>query len=192
MFAALFGENGVISGMFEEFEALPKLLHEKPWLPLAADLLQLSINIGLIWFFHELGAAIGLTSIAGEFAGMLTESGVAGAEAAAVGEIFEQLGGRELGYTVRICNESTVIETESGFENVGQLAKNQGGAYTNTATKTVWIDESVVTQGSITRAWGEQLTTRQILAHELGHVRGGLQLRDGVEDWCGPAGADCR
>jgi len=185
MFAALFGEEGIISNMFEESEALPKLLHDKPWLPLVLDFSGYMLMIGMMMLDPELMAAfesvgpltgelLEAETLVREIPAIFGGTAASGADMAAVSRIFEELGGQELGYTVRVCNESTTIETKTSFENVGQMAKNQGGAYTNTATKTVWIDESVVARGGITRAWGEELSTKQILAHELGHVKGGF------------------
>jgi len=93
-------------------------------------------------------------------------------ESAVVSRIFEQMGGTKLGYTVKTCNDATVIETPTTRHNVGLTAKYQGGAFTDTSTKTVWIHESVLTEGGIHRRWG-RLTVSQVVAHELGHVRGG-------------------
>jgi hypothetical protein len=93
-------------------------------------------------------------------------------ENAVVSRIFEQMGGTKLGYTVKTCNDSTVIETPTTRHNVGLTAKYQGGAFTDTNTKTVWIHESVLAEGGIHRRWG-RLTVSQVVAHELGHVRGG-------------------
>jgi hypothetical protein len=184
MFAALFGEEGLISKMFEESEALPKLLHDKPWLPLVLDLSGYMIMIGMMMMDPELMAAFGrvgpLTgelleaeTLSREVPAIFGGTATASADVAALGRIFEEIGGTEMGWTVKICNESTVVQTESGgVQNVGHMAKNQGGAFPDEATKTVWVHESVVAQGGAKRAWGD-LDMKQVLAHELGHVRGG-------------------
>jgi hypothetical protein len=184
MFAAMFGKDGLISGMFEDFEALPKLLHDKPWLPLALDLSGYMVMIGMMMMDPELMAAM---QSVGPLTGELLEAealmrevpamfggmAASGADAATLGRIFEEIGGTEMGWTVKICDESTVVETESGgVQNVGHMAKNQGGAFPDKATKTVWVHESVVARGGTTRAWGD-LNMKQVLAHELGHVSGG-------------------
>jgi hypothetical protein len=101
------------------------------------------------------------------------ESGSGTRSSGALDTIFEQLGGRKLGYTVKICDDSTVVETTTGFHNVGLFAKDQGGAFTDPLTKTVWIHESVVAAGGATRRWG-RLTLSQVVAHELGHIHGGF------------------
>lgn len=104
------------------------------------------------------------------------ESGPAGARSDALDRIFEQLGGKQSGYTIRICDDSTVIETPTSLHNVGLDAMGQGGALTDPISRTVWVHESVVAAGGITRRWG-RLTLAQVVAHELGHIRlmkGGL------------------
>jgi hypothetical protein len=138
MFAALFGKDGLISGMFEEFEALPKLLHDKPWLPLVLHLSGYLIMIGMMMTNPELMAAFeSVGPLTGELleaetfarglSGIFEETALSGADTAALGRIFEELGGTEMGYTVQICNESTVVETATSRQNVGLMAKNQGG-----------------------------------------------------------------
>jgi hypothetical protein len=102
-----------------------------------------------------------------------SESGSGRGSSGALDRIFEQLGGKKLGYTVKICNDSTVVETATGFHNVGLFAKDQGGAFTDPLLKTVWIHESVLAAGGATRRWG-RLTLAQVVAHELGHVLGGF------------------
>jgi hypothetical protein len=94
--------------------------------------------------------------------------------ASVLGRIFEQLGGKALGYTVKICNDATEVVTPEGFfDKVGLIAKHQGGGFTDPVTKTVWIHESALAAGGITRRWG-RLTLAQLVAHELGHARGGI------------------
>src|SRR6185369_15132358 len=117
-----------ISNMFEESEALPKLLHDKPWLPLVLDFSGYMLMIGMMMLDPELMAAF---ESVGPLTGELLEAetlvreipaifggpAASGADMAAVSRLFEELGGQELGYTVRVCNESTTIETKTSFEN---------------------------------------------------------------------------
>jgi len=95
-----------------------------------------------------------------------------GWENPAVSRIFKDLGGNDLGYTVKICNDSTVRETPTTRMNVGLKAMSAGGAFPDHDTKTVWIHESVARAGGIQRRWGH-LNMSQVVAHELGHIRGG-------------------
>jgi hypothetical protein len=95
-------------------------------------------------------------------------SGSGAGRPGALDRIFEQLGGKKTGYTVKVCDDSTVIhKPNGGYHNVGIAARDQGGGLTDPETKTVWIHESVL--GGATRRWG-RLTLAQIVAHELGHV----------------------
>jgi hypothetical protein len=92
-------------------------------------------------------------------------------ELSVVTKIFEQMGGFDLGWTVKICDDSTVIETPTGLYNVGINARGLGGATPDPITKTVWIHESVLT--GYNHPWRGHLTLPQVIAHELGHIRGG-------------------
>jgi hypothetical protein len=92
-------------------------------------------------------------------------------ELANVTKIFEELGGRDLGYSVKICDDSTVVETPTSLYNVGINARGLGGATSDPITKTVWIHESVL--AGYNHPWRGHLTLRQVVAHELGHIRGG-------------------
>jgi hypothetical protein len=88
-------------------------------------------------------------------------------------QAFRALGGVRQGYKVRVCDDSTVVETATSRSNVGLNARYQGGAFTDPSTKTVWIHESLVALNGITRSWGAKLNVRQVIAHELGHVQAG-------------------
>jgi hypothetical protein len=86
--------------------------------------------------------------------------------------IFEEMGGKDLGYTVRVCNDSTYRETPTSRMNIGLNAMAEGGAFPDPDTKTIWVHESVVARGGTQRDWGK-LNLAQVVAHELGHIRGG-------------------
>ncbi len=85
-------------------------------------------------------------------------------------EMFRALGGIRQGYKVRICNDTTVVETATSRSNIGLATRHQGGALTDPSTKTVWIHESLIAQSGVTRSWGSKLNVRQVIAHELGHA----------------------
>jgi len=112
-------------------------------------------------------------------------SGSGGGSSGALDAIFERLGGKQLGYTIKACNDSTVVPTETGFYNVGLHAMEEGGALTDPDTKTIWIHESVLSAGGMNPGRGGHLTLSQVVAHELGHVR--LILKVGR----GAASFDC-
>jgi hypothetical protein len=69
-------------------------------------------------------------------------------ESAMINRIFEQVGGKDMGYNVKICNDSTVVEGPKTRWNVGLHAKSVGGATVDRQSKTVWVHESVIAQGA--------------------------------------------
>ena len=87
--------------------------------------------------------------------------------------VVADLGGPPEGYTVRIADDSTVIETPTTLDNAGISARHAGGAETNVQTRTIWVHESIVREGGIVRSWGARLNLRQVVAHEIGHVESG-------------------
>jgi hypothetical protein len=83
---------------------------------------------------------------------------------------FQSVGGPARGYTVRICNDATYVETPTSLWNVGIAAREAGGATTDVANRTVWVYESVVRADGVARDWGAWLNLRQVIAHEIGHA----------------------
>jgi hypothetical protein len=90
--------------------------------------------------------------------------------AAELDAAFQSVGGSARGYTVRLCNDATFVETPTGFSNAGLSARNAGGAVTDVPNRTVWVHESVVQANGVSRSWGARLNLRQVVAHEIGHA----------------------
>jgi hypothetical protein len=87
--------------------------------------------------------------------------------------VVTELGGPRQGYSIRICDDSTVIETPTSLDNAGISARHAGGAETNVQTRTIWVHESVVRGNGVVRPWGARLNLKQVVAHEMGHVDSG-------------------
>lgn len=84
--------------------------------------------------------------------------------------IFKKLGGTRTGYKIKICDDTTVIETETGFTNIGLQTRFLGGAHVDPTTKTIWVHESIVREKGLVRSWGSTINLPQVIAHEIGHI----------------------
>ena len=81
-----------------------------------------------------------------------------------------RVSGLKAGYKIQICNDSTVIEGPTSYSKIGIQTREAGGALTDPATKTIWVNESVVIANGIVRKWGARLNFKQVTAHEMGHA----------------------
>lgn len=89
-----------------------------------------------------------------------------------INNLFGFLGGENTGFRIKICNDSTMIETPVTVTNVGMMVNMQGGAWTDPVEKIIWIHEKIINKDGIVRRGGSKLNLRQVIAHEIGHAMG--------------------
>lgn len=83
---------------------------------------------------------------------------------------FNLLGGRNSGYSIRVCDSSTRVEGAESYTNIGIFVDLEGGAFTDPESHTIWVHADIIRSGGKTRIWGGRLNVKQVIAHELGHA----------------------
>jgi len=83
--------------------------------------------------------------------------------------IFNHLGGERTEYAIVACDDATILSSETGRANIGALARQQLGAFTDPTLKIIWVNGDALSHG-VLRPWGATLNPRQVIAHEIGHA----------------------